>query len=206
MTLTCETRLIHTLDLTQSRHTYEWVVSYIWVTESCKTWLIHDVWMSHMNESCFSSRDLHMWEETYICEKGCAKETYICEKRPTYVKIRNDAHETCKRDLNMWKEPYKYEKRHAKETYICEKRPTWVKKRNHAHKTCKRDLHMWKETYICEKGHAKETYTCEKKPTYVKRDVQKSPTYVKRDLHMWKLKSCTGEGQVHCQHGTVLHT
>ena len=147
-------------------------------------------------ETC--KRDLQMWKETYICEKRHAKETYKS---------------ACKRDLHTWKETYIHmwkfvmmHKRHAKETCTCEKKPNNVKRDMQKRSTyVKRDLHMWKFG-IMHTTHRKETCTCEKKPYMWKETC-------KRDQHMWNetyicenSESCTGEGQVPCQHGTVLHT
>jgi len=74
--------------------------------ESCLTWInhvAHEGVMSHMDEFCLMwliSVELQKWVMSYSdwvmrdMKKRHAKETYVCEKRPTYVRIRNDAHET----------------------------------------------------------------------------------------------------------------
>jgi len=169
------------------------------LSSSIPTWLLH------------VKNDLHMWKETYTCEKrpyiyvkrdlSMRKDTYICEKRPMYVE----------RDLvYMWKETYIREKKpvcvtvvrvslfictrhHSftwKKTCICEKRPTYVKRG---------PIYMRKETCICKKRTMHVTFfwlslficpdvtpSREKwqKEIYISK--MRPYIYVKRDLHMQK--------------------
>jgi len=125
----------------------------------------------------YVKNDLHMWKETYICEK----ETYRCEKRPpyvwketTYVKrniyVRKKKAHICPKSMDMNESCLRQE-------WIIVVRNIWtwmrhVSDRNESLRTygrftCVKCICVYIYMYIYT-----HKYICEKRPIYVKSDLQ----------------------------------
>jgi len=90
----------HVTHMNESCHTYEWVMSHVWMghvthmTESCHTyeWVMSHIWMSHvtrMNESCRAYEWVmsHIWMShvTHMTESCQTYEWVMSHKRRSHV-------------------------------------------------------------------------------------------------------------------------
>jgi len=85
------------------RHTYEWVMSYIWMShvihmnESCHTyeWDMSDIRMSHVTHNHFARKNRvmsHIWTHHGECVNARSCHTHMNESCPAYKWVKNKSH------------------------------------------------------------------------------------------------------------------
>jgi len=129
-------------------------------------------WLSLIPQLCtrgWMLQTLHIWKETYVCEKRPVKETYWLSLIPQ-LRPRGWVLLLCTYEVkeHCWLSLIPQSQHICQKRPICVKRDLYIHEERRIYKLYQRNLltfthtsvtaHMSKETYMCEKRPIKETY------------------------------------------------